>query len=227
MIELRDAALFRGLKDFEIEKIKPFFLEKICQSGELLFSENERCRNFFIVRRGSVKLYWTDSQGHRERILQMLYAGETCLCHPAAEICCNVSAEAGRETIIWKASLDSLRRILEEYPAVAAAAALIFAHKARAYSNLVQGLAIRNSRERIVEHLLELAETKGLSTAEGTVIEFSGTRQHVAAQIGTSRENFQRCLLELKKAGLLLVRRKQIIIRKKEELRQFLAQPEI
>jgi CRP/FNR family transcriptional regulator len=223
MIELGDTPLFRGLKDAEIEKIKPFFPEKICQNGELLFSENERCRHFFIVRKGSVKLYWTDSQGHRERILQMLHAGDTCLCHPAAEMCCNVSAEAGRDTVVWKGAVENLRRILEEYPAAALAASRIFAQKARMYSNRVQGLAVRNSRERVVDYLLDLAETKGISGAEGTLIEFSGTRQHVAAQIGTSRENFQRCLLELRKADLLEVRRKQIVIRKKDALRQYLA----
>ncbi|MBI4549990.1 MAG: Crp/Fnr family transcriptional regulator [Candidatus Omnitrophica bacterium] len=226
MIELRDAALFRGLKEAEVEKLKPYFVEKTCQYGELLFSENDRCRNFFIVRKGSVKLYWTDAQGHRERILQMLHPGDTCLCHPGFETGCNVSAEAGRDTVLWKSSLDHLRRILEEYPAVAQAAASIFAQKARAYSNLVQGLAVRNSRQRVIDHLLALADAKGLATGEGTLIELPGTRQHVASQIGTSRENFQRCLLELKKAGLIQVRRKQIVIRQKDALRHFLTASE-
>jgi CRP-like cAMP-binding protein len=64
--------------------------------------------------------------------------------------------------------------------------------------------AHRPIRDRLVLKLLELAQTHGRPSPHGTVIQLQLTQSDLAALIGASRENVNRALAGLTRAGLII-----------------------
>ena len=141
--------------------------------------------------------------------------GESCLWTTAAREHMAVTATAVLYSEIPRALL---RLLLDDHPA----AASVFAEQAIVRRDLViRRLSIAMSasvRTRLAEQLLALGE-HGRETPDGRELAFPLTHHEIAALIGTTRETVSVELQRLRREGLILIRRRQIVLRDLSRLR--------
>lgn len=141
--------------------------------------------------------------------------GESCLWNPSPR-----EHDAVASTSVLYAAIPRalLRLLLDEHPA----AALLLAEQAIARRELViRRLSVAMStsvRARLADQLLALAEF-GSDLPEGRALALSLTHHELAALIGTTRETVSVELQRLRREGLVLTRRRQIVLRDLPRLR--------
>jgi len=141
--------------------------------------------------------------------------GESCLWTAAPREHMAVTATAVLYSEVPRAVL---RLLLDDHPA----AVSLFAEQAIARRDLViRRLSIAMSasvRARLADQLLALGE-HGRDTPDGRELAFPLTHHEIAALIGTTRETVSVELQRLRREGLILVRRRQIVLRDLSRLR--------
>lgn len=141
--------------------------------------------------------------------------GESCLWTAAPREHMAVTATAVLYSEIPRALL---RLLLDDHPA----AASLFAEQAITRRDLViRRLSIAMSasvRTRLADQLLALGE-HGRDTPDGRELAFPLTHHEIAALIGTTRETVSVELQRLRREGLILIRRRQIVLRDLSRLR--------
>ena len=221
-IQLKKVPLFQGLSDAELDSIKVSLKEKSFQKGELLFYEGKCCDRVFIVQSGRVKLYRTASSG-REQILETLGPGDTCACNPGSLTwSCGSTAEAVVPTAVWFISRDDYVRVVNTNSKISHSLNQLFAEKLKSFSSLIEEVSLKDVKKRLIKFLLDmLAETTHQSQGEKVLL-IPFTREEIAQRIGTARETVARYLYQLKRAKLIDIKPKQIIVRNKEGLKKLL-----
>ena len=141
--------------------------------------------------------------------------GESCLWTAAPREHMAVTATAVLYSEVPRAVL---RLLLDEHPA----AVSLFVEQAIARRDLViRRLSIAMSasvRARLADQLLALGE-HGRDTPDGRELAYPLTHHELAALIGTTRETVSVELQRLRREGLILVRRRQIVLRDLSRLR--------
>ncbi len=220
---MKDIALFQGLSENELKAIKNCLLEKKFERGEMLFLEERSCERVFIVQSGRVKLYRFSSSG-REQILETLEPGDTCACNPGSAVwSCSSTAEAMTSCTVWFLSREDYVRMVQTNSKVAHTLNKIFAERLRCFSALIEEVSLKDAKKRLIRFLLDmLAEQKG-SESKKDILFIPFTREEIAQRIGTARETVARQLYQLKRAKLIDIKPRQIIICNKTGLEKLLS----
>jgi CRP/FNR family transcriptional regulator len=87
------------------------------------------------------------------------------------------------------------------------------ARRVRAFASLAGDLALRSVRTRLSRLLLDEARRAGRLTPEGVELTLPGTREEIAARIGTVREPLSRALATLGREGVMAVRGRRLLVR--------------
>lgn len=195
-----------------MDAVKKCLIEKNFKKGEALFFEGKACERVFIIKSGKVKLYRTSSSG-REQVLETLNAGDTCACNPGSPAWnCSSSAEAMTPCAVWFLSRDNYVRMVQTNSKVSQALNRLFADRLKCFSSMIEDMSLKDVKKRLVKFLLDMQ----------TENEFPFTREEVAQRIGTARETVARYLYQLKRARLIDIKPRQIIIRDKQGLEKLL-----
>jgi CRP/FNR family transcriptional regulator len=119
--------------------------------------------------------------------------------------------------LLWlpRRELDALCR---RHPEVALAIIATLARRVRAFAGLAGDLTLRSVRVRLGRLLLDEARRTGRRTREGVEITLPGTRDEIAARVGTVREPLSRALAALARQGLVTVRGRRLLVRDLEGL---------
>ena len=83
----------------------------------------------------------------------------------------------------------------------------------------LESLVFKDSRSRVIDFLLDLADKKGTRVGYETLIEGFFTHQEIANLTATSRQTVTTVLNELRTRNLLTFNRKRLLIRDLELLR--------
>jgi CRP/FNR family transcriptional regulator len=114
-----------------------------------------------------------------------------------------------------------VRRLCLEHPQIAVAALRLLAGRLRRCAALVEDLSLHEVDQRLAKFLSSEAQTRGVRTGAGILLEMPLTNQQVAARIGSVREVVSRALARLQKNGLIRVEGRQITILDEEALRAY------
>ena len=105
------------------------------------------------------------------------------------------------------------------HPAVALKVIRVLGHRLRQLRRLVEELSFATVRDRLISHLLRLADERGVPHAGGIEIGLEENNEELAARLGTVRELVSRNLGRLHGEGLILMRKRAVIIPDLERLR--------
>ena len=72
---IANVLFFKGLSDEELESIQQIAAERTYQRNQLVFSDGEEGRGFFLILAGQVKVFKMSPEG-KEQILHILGRGE-------------------------------------------------------------------------------------------------------------------------------------------------------
>ncbi len=89
--------------------------------------------------------------------------------------------------------------------------ARVLAHKVRHCAELIESLALRNVEQRFAQHLLSIAQDRGVRVGDGCVVELHLTRTQIANRIGSAREVVSRTFTHLQECGLIQVEGRRLV----------------
>ena len=189
--------------------------------GAFLFRDGDRCEQFALVGRGSVRVFKTGETG-REITLYHVRAGEICLMNTL----CVLLGTPARATAFVEAPLEALvltRPVFLEWLRTSEAVrSFIFEAMAQRLVDvmtLVEEIAFSKMDVRLADLLCRRFANKGLPLSA-----LATTYEEIAAELGTVREVVSRLLKEFERLGALETARGCILLRNEDALRR-LRQP--
>lgn len=176
-------------------------------AGERAFMEGDRPDGVFLIVAGRVRLM-RSSPGGREQVLHEegpgMTLGEVPVFDGEGYVGSAVATEDATVLFVPRAALlDSLRR----NPASASEVIRILARRVRTFAALVEDLSLRDVPQRTAGYLLREAARTGSAS-----FVLPGTRDVMAAHLGTVREQVSRALSQLKRDGVIELNARRVRI---------------
>lgn len=175
---------------------------------------------------GRVKVFRSSAHG-REQVLHVEGPGATLGEVPLFDRAGYVASATAQTaaSLLWvpRGELDALCR---RHPDVALAIIATMARRVRAFASLAGDLALRSVRVRLGRLLLDEARRTGRLTTAGVEVTLPGTRDEIAARIGTVREPLSRALAALASEGLVAVRGRHLLLRDVKGLEEAAGAPD-
>jgi CRP/FNR family transcriptional regulator len=199
--DLRLLPCLSGLRDDDLQAIERMARIRRCKKNEVLFEETEGAKFFFIVIKGSVKLYKTSSEG-KELIIKIMRQGDYFCCAPLYCGIYPVNAITMEESDLIVIPSEDFRRLISAgISSMGLKIISSLCSRVRYLSDLVESISFKDVEERIIISLLKLAEEKG---GNSNIISLSITHQELASMTGTVREVVSRTMSRLRKEGIIL-----------------------
>jgi len=184
--------------------------KKTYEKGEDIFLEGNYPKGVFILDKGKVKLYQKTFSGS-EQIMNIHVQGEIFGYRP---LLCNerypVSASALEECSVSFIPRKEFMSVLSGSVALSNALLKFLSYEFTVWVNMVSSLTQRTVKERLLLHLLILAEK--YKTKKKWPVEIALPRTDLAALIGTSSETLARMTRALKDEKIISTHGRTLII---------------
>jgi CRP/FNR family transcriptional regulator, dissimilatory nitrate respiration regulator len=215
---LKQCPLFAGLEPEDIKKIRSIALPKRVRKREILFTDGEEARGFYVVLSGKMKIYKVSPEG-KEQILHIVSApdafAEAALflegTYPAF-------AEALSDSQLLFFPKRSFVQLIEKNPRLSINMIVTLSHYLRRFAMLVEELSLREVSSRIAKYLLDLSVRSSKEGRGPREVELDLSKTQLALRLGTISETLSRTLAKLKAKGLIGVRGNKIQILDREAL---------
>jgi CRP-like cAMP-binding protein len=190
-------------------------------SGHIFYAPEESSDRLFMVRSGRVRIYKLSPEG---RALTLLILEPYSL---FGEMAINPDwvhdsfAESITECTIGSIRQAEMRRLLNEYPAVAQRFMNIISQRLRALEHKLADIAFKSVPQRLAAVLLNLAQPP--STPQGPPAVTRYTHQQLAEMIGSYRETVTKAISEFREAGFIRVEDDVIYLTNLSRLRELMA----
>jgi CRP-like cAMP-binding protein len=202
---------FRVIPARDRAEVRARFRERRFRRGAVIFAEGERCDGLWVVAEGRIKISRLSARG-REQVLHTegpgATLGEVPLFDGAGYVASASALTPAR--LLWLSRRD-LEALCRRHPDVALAIIATLAQRIRAFASLAGDLALRPVAERLALLLLAEARRAGRSSPRGVEITLPGTREEIAARIGTVRELVSRSLGAFARRGFIVVRGRRCV----------------
>jgi CRP/FNR family transcriptional regulator len=200
--------IFNGLPDDQITAIKQIAIEKKVTKGEILFSEGDEGKGFFVIAEGRLKVFKVSPDG-KEQILHILGRGQ-----PFGE----VSVFAGQRFPANAQALESSRvfflprsgivNLIAANPSLALNMLAVMSKKLRQFAVQIENLSLKEMPARLSSYLIYLAEEQGVDE----VITLKISKGQLASILGTIPETLSRIFARLSGQNLIRVEGKKITL---------------
>ena len=210
---LRQVLFLKTVSDEAVSRIAASGQVQTLEKGEMLFAGLTRCRGLFVVLRGAVKVYKTDSRG-RELTLSVHMPGSSVGELPLFDGGnYPYSAEATQSgTQIFFVPRVRFREIMHACPEIAERALLALGIQLRQMIQIAEAQSLYTVRARLAAYLLETAHGQ-------TQFRLEETNEAISGQLGTVREVVSRTLRLLKEAHIIELQGRTLTVLNASELR--------
>jgi CRP-like cAMP-binding protein len=211
---LREVPFFRELPEAVIDAIRRSGTVRHFPRGEPLFRQGEAAKGLFVVMRGSVRVYQIGSSG-REHVLTVEQPGGSVAELPLFDGGPYPAyAEAAEESVLFTLGCERFGVILREHPEVGQEVIRALAQRLRRLVQTVEGLALKEVRQRVAALLLQCADDDGPEFTLPT------SNEQIAGQLGTAREVVSRAIHGFAHDGLIEVEGRRVKILDPNGLRE-------
>jgi CRP-like cAMP-binding protein len=172
-----------------------------------------------MVMEGSVKVVKLASNG-RHQLLAIERQGSS-LDEVAALVggVYSATAIAVVPSVLIRLDGGHFRALCLARPELALKVIRVLGHRLRALRCLVEELSFATVRDRLIAHLLQLALARGIPGKAGIEIVLDENNEELAGRLGTVRELISRNLGRLHGEGLIVMRRRSVLIPDEARLR--------
>jgi len=206
---------FRGLPREQLELLAEIAIPRSYRRGEMIFTEGEEGKGFYLVLGGQVEIFKLSPEG-KKQILHILGKGE-----PFGEV--TVFAEVpfpAHAKAITRAEVaffpkDSFIKLIKDYPHLPLNMLALLSQRLREFTSLIENLSLKEVSSRLATYLLYLSERE----QGADEVTFEVPKGEVASLLGTIPETFSRALGRLVTLGLIESEGQRIRIRDREGLR--------
>jgi CRP/FNR family transcriptional regulator len=202
---LRGTPLFAGLSPGEVSALAERALERHFHAADVLFHEGDPCHGFFVIGKGSVKIFKTSPSG-REVMLAVESAPSSVAEVPVFDggpYPATVSAID--EVTAYLISKQDFRQFCRQHPEVALKVLGVVGQRLRQLISVVEAVSFGSVRQRLAGTLLEFGRKAGRRSFPMTF-----THQELASRLGTVREVVSRNLSRFQAEGLIRMEKRQL-----------------
>lgn len=209
------------LTDEEVSSLSASAKERRHPSGSPLFFEGDASDEALVVVHGHVKVTGVAEDG-REVLLAVRGPGD---------ILGEMSLLDGKPRSATARAVDDVRAVhlsrtefegfLERHPRLAVTLLQTLAGRLRDADVKRLEYAGLTTEQRLARRILELADSYGLDTPDGTLIDVPLSQEEIAGWVGATRESVARALRTLRDSGCVLTRRRRLVIVDRDTLEGF------
>ncbi len=217
---LRRCPLFAGLKEEDLKRIRTIASLKQIERREILFSDGEEAKGFYVILSGKIKLYKVSPEG-KEQILHVVSApdafAEAALflegSYPAF-------AEALTDCQLLFFPKKDFIQFLEKNPQLSINMIVTLSHYLRRFAALIEELSLKEVSSRMAKYLVDLSLRLSKEGRNPKEVELDLTKTQLALKLGTISETLSRTLGKMKAKGIIDVKKNKIIILNREALEE-------
>nr|WP_274380944.1 Crp/Fnr family transcriptional regulator [Desulforadius tongensis] len=190
------------------------------KSGQLIYSEGEKCAGLYIIMHGRVKLYYESIDG-KEQIVDIIgpgaVFGDVSL---TANSRYDVSAEAYEDGVYCSIPLDYYQQLVQSKPQVAIRLLTVLESQLTKSRKMIRDLSLKRARQRMASIIVRLANEEGRDAPGGMEIKLPVTVQTLAYMSGLTQETASRVLSEFRKTGVIALKNRRLKILQYEKLKE-------
>lgn len=192
------------------------------ESGTILFKEGDLFEHIYLVRSGKVRLSKMTTEGkefsiHLKQKDELV--GEGNLFHD--EII-TVTAEVIEDAVLIRFDRHTFESILQQNSEIAVTFMKLFALNTQSTQAKFRDLILSGKTGALYSTLIRFCNSYGVKNEEGILIDVQLTNQDIANYIGTTRENVNRTLNELRKEEIISMVDGKILIHDLQYLKDYL-----
>ena len=198
--------LFEGLPDDHIHQLLNIAVEKELQKQEIIFSEGDPAKGFYVNADGLVKIYKLSSEG-KEQILHIFGPGE-----PFGEVAvfAGRSFPAYAETLSHGRALffprEAFVKLISDNPSLALNMLAVLSMRLRHFTVQVENLSLKEVPGRLAAYFIMLSEEQN----NKKFITLNISKALLANFIGTIPETLSRILHRMAGQNLITVEGRKI-----------------
>ena len=209
---LEHVPLFEGLAADVLARVVTLAESKQLEAGAFFFNEGDPADEMFVLTSGRVKLTQLTPEGHQV-VLRIISTGDAFGGVGAfGDPLYPVSAEAIEASAVLGWTSSTMRKILEEHPAIAMNALRFVASRLHDLQRRYRQLMTERVERRIARALLRLVREAGRRVDAGVEIDFPISRQDVAEMTGTTLYTVSRLLSAWESRGIVHSQRQRIVL---------------
>jgi CRP/FNR family transcriptional regulator len=218
--QLKRCPLFAGLKEEELKRVRAIASLKQVGKKEVLFSDGEEAKGFYVILSGKVKLYKISPEG-KEQILHVVSAPDA---FAEAALFLEGSYPAFAEALsdcqlLFFPKRDFIQ-LIGRNPQLSINMIVSLSHYLRRFASLIEELSLKEVSSRIAKYLIDLSLKSAKEGRSPKEVELDLSKTQLASKLGTISETFSRTLAKMKAKGIIDVKRNRILILNRETLEE-------
>ena len=215
---LKRCPLFAGLKEEDLKKIKAVASLKRVGKKQILFSDGEEARGFYVILSGKVKLYKMSPEG-KEQILHVVSPPEA---FAEAALFLEGNYPASAETLTDSQLLFFPKRdfiqLIERNPQLSINMIVSLSHFLRKFASLIEELSLKEVSSRVAKYLIDLSLKSAKEGRDPREVDLDLSKSQLASKLGTISETLSRSLAKMKAKKIIGVKKNRILILNREAL---------
>lgn len=216
---LKNLDIFSHLREEEYKMIDRYVNMREVKKGEVLYFEGSGDKNFYLLKKGAVKMVKHTSQG-KEFILDIIKGGsifgEMTMVDPQEK---DESAEVIEDGLICTMKKGDFDQLVEMVPGLSVKLTKIIGFRKRKLENKLLDLLFSTVEQRLAKTLLNLLDDFGIPHNDGYLLKIKLTHQDFSDLIASTRETVTTVLNKFKNEGTIDYEGKYVVIRSLEGLK--------
>lgn len=217
---IKENTIFSGLTERQLDAFKDVVVITRYKRREVVFMEGDATVGLHVIKSGRIKIVRSSSSG-KEQIINILGAGELLgfeIIHDGRAY--RHTAVAMEDAELCYIEKNAFFRIIEKEPAVARKLIIALGKELNNAYERIGHLGLLNAREKLAHLLSTLADEYGVREDGAVRLNLRLSRLEIAELLGITQETSIRLLKSFREEGVLDIKRKEIIIRSPERLRE-------
>jgi CRP/FNR family transcriptional regulator len=217
---LKQCPLFAGLRGEDLKRIRRIALLKRLGKKEVLFSDGEEAKGFYVILSGKVKLYKISPEG-KEQILHVVTAPDAFA--EAAlflEGTYPVFAEALADSQLLFFPKREFIHLIERNPQLGINMIVSLSYFLRKFTSLIEELSLKEVSSRVAKYLIDLSLKSAKEERHAKEVDLDLSKTQLASKLGTISETLSRALLKMRVKGVIDMNKNKIRILNRELLEE-------
>lgn len=210
---LQNISLFQNLPQKEMMFVENKSTMKHPEKNQYIYFPEDPSKMLYFLKSGRVKIGSISSDG-KEIIKAILHPGEVFgeLSVAGEDKRTDFAQALDGDVIICAMGVMDMMEMMEMNPSLSLRITKLIGFRLKKIERRLEGLVFKDTKERILDFLREIAEEKGQKIGDQIFIKLKLTHQDIGNLTGTARQTVTSILNELKEEGKINFDRTTIII---------------
>jgi len=218
---LLNVPLFSEMDNSHLSEISKISRIEQFKKNQHIFLENDPYRGFYIVLKGSIKVYRISSEA-KEYILHLRKPLQSFADVPLFEVGGNYPANAIalEDCVLLFIPKEEFTELIRRNPSIALRMLAGFARRMRDMANKMEEITTKEVSSRLARYILSETEKNGSVKLKEPFLRLTMSKANVATYLGTITETLSRTFKKLHDDNIIVVAGKKIFVKDLKKLKQ-------